>query len=130
MKTIILILLSFLSALNIKSAEVNKQNSVHNPTIDKAAVYEGTITALTTFYGMSTQGLTPGGYYINIDTYPDSDFEFTLKNGLKWGLVEEIAPGLVIVNSKKCNGWYVRLTVNNSMQVTKCKILSYGDETE
>lgn len=130
MKTIILILLIFLVTSISKSEEVIENNSALNSIADKTAVYEEIITAVKTFYGMSTQGLTPAGYYINLDTYPDSDFEFSLKNGLKWGFVEEIAPGLVIVNSEKCKGWYVKLTVNNNMKVTNCKVLSYGDETK
>ncbi|MBV6478416.1 MAG: hypothetical protein HGGPFJEG_01171 [Ignavibacteria bacterium] len=130
MKTIILIILSVLVSPISKSADVIENNSAFNLNASNAAVYEGRITAINISYGVSTQGLNPSDYYLNLDSYPDIDFEISLKDGLKWGLFEELVPGLLLVTTEKCKGWYVKLTVNNSMKVTKCRILSYGDEAE
>ena len=128
MTILYVILLSFILTTIPRISEIEVVNPFAYLIADKGEVYEGTITGITTFYGMSTQGLSPSGYYITLDTYPDTNFEFSLKNGLKWGFVVEITPGLTMVNSEKCKGWYVRLNVNSKMVVTKCKIISYGDE--
>lgn len=129
MKTILLTIICFIVTSTLSSEQSNK-NQLENLMTDKGAVYEGTITGIKTYYGMTTQGLSSTGYYLNLDTYPEMDFEFTIKDGLKWGLVVEYAPGLVMVISEKCEGWYVKLTVNSNMRITKCKIISYGDESE
>lgn len=129
MKTILLTIICFIVTSTLSSEQSNK-NQLENLMTDKGAVYEGTITGIRTYYGMTTQGLSSTGYYLNLDTYPEMDFEFTIKDGLKWGLVVEYAPGLVMVISEKCEGWYVKLTVNSNMRITKCKIISYGDESE
>ena len=129
MKTILLTIIYFINTSTL-SSEQSYKKQLENLMTDKGAAYEGTITGIKTYYGMTTQGLTSKGYYLNLDTYPEMDFEFTIKDGLKWGLVVEYAPGLVMVISEKCEGWYVKLTVNKNMRITKCKIISYGDESE
>ena len=130
MKSILLTIICFIFTPTISSKQSNEIHAA-NLLNDKSAVYEGTITGIKIFYGMSTNGLSSTGMYsLNLDTYPEMDFEFTLKDGLKWGLIKELTPGLAFVNSEECKGWNVKLTVNNNMRVTKCKILSYGDESE
>ncbi|MBL8008843.1 MAG: hypothetical protein JNJ56_15080, partial [Ignavibacteria bacterium] len=91
MKTILLTIICFIVTSTLSSEQSNK-NQLENLMTDKGAVYEGTITGIRTYYGMTTQGLSSTGYYLNLDTYPEMDFEFTIKDGLKWGLVVEYAP--------------------------------------
>lgn len=94
------------------TVEVNKLNS---------AVFEGTITEVQSFYGMSIDGMSgPAFICIILDSYPDLQFKTTLKKGLKWGLFEEPYPGIVV--TANCKGWYVKLTVNSDMEIVKCRI--------
>lgn len=94
------------------TVEGNKLNS---------EVYEGTITEVQSFYGLSIDGMSgPSFICIKLDTYPELQFKTTLKKGLKWGLFEEPYPGIVV--TANCRGWYVKLTVNTDLEIVKCRI--------
>ena len=124
MKTILSFVLCVI-CINAATAHQNIRREKVQSTIVfnniKSEVYEGTITEVVSFYGLSGEGMTgPAFFCIKLDTYPDLQFKTTLKKGLKWGLFEESYPGIVV--TANCKGWYVKLTVNSDMEIVKCRI--------
>lgn len=117
---ICLIFLNIVEAVSFHNGVHQNSNSTYENFHEINAVYEGTITEIQSFSAITLNGLEEQDWvYLILDTYPDLKFKITLKKGIKLGLFKEVKPFVI---TGQCKGWYVKLTVNNDMEVTKCRI--------